>query len=77
MGAGCVAGTPRRGEGIILVLPPSRSEETCATYVDMKHLRDLARQWENITGRERGTVVKQYEAWLKTPTSRFTLDDTA
>ena len=43
----------------------------------MKHLRDLVRQWENVTGRMRRTIVRQYEAWLKTPTSRFTLDDVA
>ena len=40
----------------------------------MKSLRELLRQWENVTGRMRGTIVKQYEAWLGTPTRRFTLD---
>ena len=56
-------------------LPPSRPQDARATYADMKHLRDLVRQWENVTGRMRRTIVRQYEAWLKTPTSRFTLDD--
>ena len=55
-------------------LPPSRPQDARATYADMKHLRDLVRQWENVTGRMRGTIVKQYEAWLGTPTRRFTLD---
>ena len=58
-------------------LPPSRPQDARATYADMKHLRDLVRQWENVTGRMRRTIVRQYEAWLKTPTSRFTLDDVA
>ena len=60
-----------------LALPPSRPQDARATYADMKHLRDLVRQWENVTGRMRRTIVRQYEAWLKTPTSRFTLDDVA
>ena len=58
-------------------LPPSRPQDARATYADMKHLRDLVRQWENVTGRMRRTIVRQYEAWLKTPTRRFTLDDVA
>ena len=55
-------------------LPPSRPQDARATYADMKSLRELLRQWENVTGRMRGTIVKQYEAWLGTPTRRFTLD---